>query len=759
MGIHFNVDKVDSGGGKSSLTADPSLVTSLPTAHDGFCCVPGQQANCGGVTEAQCSQNGGILFQSIGDCIASCASLIGGSPTSSSSSSSSGQPSPMPSTPFPPSASPSMYSSFSASSCSSGGAWWICCPPKWRNFQGWCYEAAVPCDTAPWNWPCPVTASSSCMPCNYIYKAFSPRVQRIKIRVPRLFTEDEVKGKWIVLPPKEYNNFAWNYAGSSSHSSSFTQILGECGKWQYYKIIRPVMASSKCCCIPQSTWQQNVNYPYGYVVRYDPLPEEAPFECAYCVCGAAQLNVLPSAMWQDKDCASAVAENLLGSSFCWAGLVRPNQITGDPRITCNNEGTDLICSSTNGDCTLGIYARISMHNDHLTRGDVVILDEHRNATGYPFLVDIYRGKNPYTARPRGPLYNYSFYGDERTTEFLGVYSIGFSCPVCPLSGRPLSPWRNEWGVDLFTNVTGGGPADTVAPHGLPPAILPKICGMNTGLLGYGHQAPVFLPGLGLGIVPFASHYATGGRTPTTDSWYEYGQPGSLLHGYERRTIHWKPNPSLKLCGQQYCFGVTYGGTYHDRYRMQDYDGGYTAAGGGGGNGWGREWCESRGGQYVLNCPSEFAVGGPSHHIFASYGWSSINLCPECSCSSLPPEDVCWDIIPPTYPPTGTPDPPATPPPPVPPVPPVPVVNGFLARICDGQNLTTNHMFLPWSPLYTNLVGDAQFWGIKKGSNSLCISTIESSSATANGWEIMDLQYGPHQDCGACDFNPGQGGNP
>tara|TARA_B100000676_G_C17715765_1_gene648695 strand:- start:11 stop:568 length:558 start_codon:yes stop_codon:yes gene_type:complete len=70
------------------------------------------------------------------------------------------------------------------------------------------------CEYMPSHIPHEVNTNKPDTPCGALYKARTPGTKQLEIRVPKIFTEDEVKGKWIV-------------------------IADNCGKYKYYKIIKP----------------------------------------------------------------------------------------------------------------------------------------------------------------------------------------------------------------------------------------------------------------------------------------------------------------------------------------------------------------------------------------------------------------------------------------------------------------------------------------------------------------------------------------
>ena len=69
-------------------------------------------------------------------------------------------------------------------------------PGVGASWQAYWYQ--VPCCPSPSAQPPGPQPTSSCFSGNYTYSIVNPRVEKIKIRVPRLFTEDEVNGLGIV---------------------------------------------------------------------------------------------------------------------------------------------------------------------------------------------------------------------------------------------------------------------------------------------------------------------------------------------------------------------------------------------------------------------------------------------------------------------------------------------------------------------------------------------------------------------------------
>jgi len=79
-----------------------------------------------------------------------------------------------------------------------------------------CIPTSTPalCETIPIDIPHEVNTNKADKECGAIYKARTPGTKTLELRVPKIFTEDEVNGKWIV-------------------------IADNCGKYKYYKIIKP----------------------------------------------------------------------------------------------------------------------------------------------------------------------------------------------------------------------------------------------------------------------------------------------------------------------------------------------------------------------------------------------------------------------------------------------------------------------------------------------------------------------------------------
>jgi len=95
------------------------------------------------------------------------------------------------------------------------GAWnsgqFLVCPN-----QNPCVPTGAPnvCEDMPTHIPHEVNTDNPDGACGALYKARTPGTKQLEIRVPKIFTEDEVKGKWIV-------------------------IADDCGEYKYYKIIKP----------------------------------------------------------------------------------------------------------------------------------------------------------------------------------------------------------------------------------------------------------------------------------------------------------------------------------------------------------------------------------------------------------------------------------------------------------------------------------------------------------------------------------------